>query len=175
MYVKNYYYNHCSDLLFLSSAKLKLKNMFKKCICQKCTCPKNYLIPVFNKVCDIVSFPIKNVNKLISTACVSTFNFLSKSKFIYCKTFFFFEENKQMKEPPLQNDNFSKSVIWGTGCKFFYFEEKLWKLFHSQDIELFFIFNHVMIHQMCDVMISISTWDTVHFWIHLLNHNSLTL
>ena len=69
-------------------------------------------MPVFNKVCDIVSFPIKNVNKLISTACVSTFNFLSKSKFIYCKTFFFFfEENKQMKEPPLQNDNFSKSAI----------------------------------------------------------------
>ena len=114
MYFKNYYYNHCSDLLFLSSAKLKLNNMFKKCICQKCTCPKNYLIPVFNKVCDIVSFPIKNVNKLISTACVSTFNFLSKSKFIYCKTFFFFLKKiskwKNLRYKTITSQNLSSEV-----------------------------------------------------------------
>ena len=29
-----------------------------------------------------------------------------------------------------------------------------------------------MIYQICDVMMSISTWDRVHFWIYLLNHNS---
>ena len=38
----------------------------------------------------------------------------------------------------------------------------------------FCIFNHPMIFQICDVMMSISTWDTVHFLIYLLNHNSIT-
>ena len=38
----------------------------------------------------------------------------------------------------------------------------------------FFIFNHPMIYQICNVMMSISTWDRKHFWIYLLNHNSLT-
>ena len=32
-----------------------------------------------------------------------------------------------------------------------------------------------MIYKICDVMMSISTWDRVHFWIYLLNHNSWTL
>ena len=31
-----------------------------------------------------------------------------------------------------------------------------------------------MIYQICDVMMSISTWDRVHFWIYFLSHNSLT-
>ena len=31
-----------------------------------------------------------------------------------------------------------------------------------------------MIYQMYDVMMSISTGDTVHFWIYLLNRNSLS-
>ena len=31
-----------------------------------------------------------------------------------------------------------------------------------------------MIYQICDVMMSISTRDRVHFWIYLLNHNALT-
>ena len=31
-----------------------------------------------------------------------------------------------------------------------------------------------MIYQICDVMMSISAWDRVHFWIGLLNHNSLS-
>ena len=35
-------------------------------------------------------------------------------------------------------------------------------------------FNHPMICQICDVMISISTWKRVHFWKYLLNRNSLT-
>ena len=38
----------------------------------------------------------------------------------------------------------------------------------------FCIFNHPMIYQICYVMVSISTWDRVHFWIFLLNHNSLS-
>ena len=38
----------------------------------------------------------------------------------------------------------------------------------------FCIFNHLMIYQICEVMMSISTWDKVHFWIYLLNHNSLS-
>ena len=28
-----------------------------------------------------------------------------------------------------------------------------------------------MIYQICDVMMTIKTWDRVHFWIYLLNHN----
>ena len=36
------------------------------------------------------------------------------------------------------------------------------------------IFNHPMIYQICDAMMSISTWDMVHFWIYLLSHNSLS-
>ena len=38
----------------------------------------------------------------------------------------------------------------------------------------FCIFNHPMIYQIYDVMMSISTWDRVHFWIYVLNHNSLS-
>ena len=37
----------------------------------------------------------------------------------------------------------------------------------------FCIFNHVTIYQIHNDMISISTWDWVHFWIYLLNQNSL--
>ena len=36
----------------------------------------------------------------------------------------------------------------------------------------FWIFIHSMVCQKCDVMMSISTWDKVHFWIYFLNHNS---
>ena len=38
----------------------------------------------------------------------------------------------------------------------------------------FCIFDHPMIYQICDVIMSISIWDRVHFWIYLLNNNSLT-
>ena len=38
----------------------------------------------------------------------------------------------------------------------------------------FYIFNHPMIYQICDVMMSLSTWDRVPFWKYLLNHNSLS-
>ena len=38
----------------------------------------------------------------------------------------------------------------------------------------FYIFNHLMIDQICDVMMSISIWDRVNFWISFLSHNSLT-
>ena len=36
----------------------------------------------------------------------------------------------------------------------------------------FCIFNHLMIYQICDVTMSISAWDRVHFWLYLSNHNS---
>ena len=36
----------------------------------------------------------------------------------------------------------------------------------------FCIFNHLIIYQICDVMMNISTWDKVHFLIYL-NQNSL--
>ena len=38
----------------------------------------------------------------------------------------------------------------------------------------FCIFNHPMIYQICDAMISIGIWDKVHFRLYLLNHNSLS-
>ena len=38
----------------------------------------------------------------------------------------------------------------------------------------FCIFNHPMFYQLCDVMMSISTWEMVYFSIYLLNQNSLT-
>ena len=34
--------------------------------------------------------------------------------------------------------------------------------------------NDPIFYQICDIMMSISTWDRKHFWIDLLNHNSLT-
>ena len=36
----------------------------------------------------------------------------------------------------------------------------------------FSISNNPVIYQICDVTMSISTWDKVHFWIYLLNHKS---
>ena len=51
-------------------------------------------------------------------------------------------------------------------------------LFHgkvlSSRYSSFCIFNHSMLYQICDVMMSISTWDRVHLWMYFLNHNSLT-
>ena len=40
-------------------------------------------------------------------------------------------------------------------------------IFRSRDI-------HSMIYEICDVMMNISIWSSVQFWIYLLNHNSLT-
>ena len=47
-------------------------------------------------------------------------------------------------------------------------------MFLSRGIQFFCIFNHPVIYQICDVVMSISTWDRAHFWIYLLNHNSLS-
>ena len=38
----------------------------------------------------------------------------------------------------------------------------------------FCIFNHPMNYKICDVMVSIRTWNRIHFWIYLLNLNSIT-
>ena len=54
---------------------------------------------------------------------------------------------------------------------FFYFVESLCYVLKIFKI---LIFNHPMICQICDVIMSISTWDRVQFWVYLLNHNSLS-
>ena len=42
----------------------------------------------------------------------------------------------------------------------------------SSEGQIKIIFNHPMIYRICDVTMSISTWDQVHFWVYLLNYNS---
>ena len=39
---------------------------------------------------------------------------------------------------------------------------------------IFLHFNHLMIYQICDVMMSISTWDRVYFRKYFLNHSWLS-
>ena len=41
-------------------------------------------------------------------------------------------------------------------------------MFCSIDIEVFCIFKHPEIYYICDIIMIISTWDRVHFWIYLL-------
>ena len=75
------------------------------------------------------------------------------------------------RSPPLQNYNFSKCVNWGTGQDRFV----SWKsYFLFSRYSRICIYNHPMIYQICDVAVSISTWDRVHFWIYLLNLNLLS-
>ena len=47
-------------------------------------------------------------------------------------------------------------------------------MFRSQDIKVFFIFDHPIIYQIYDIMMGISTRDRVRFCIYLLNHNSFS-
>ena len=54
--------------------------------------------------------------------------------------------------------------------RFFLFYRKV--IFRSQDIQVFCVFNHPMIYQIFDIMMSIGTWDRTPFWIYLLSHNS---
>ena len=54
---------------------------------------------------------------------------------------------------------------------FFFISEKSYVPFTRYSS--FSIFNRPMSNHICDVMMSISTWDRVHFGIYLLNHNSL--
>ena len=67
--------------------------------------------------------------------------------------------------PPLWNDNFWKCTMF-------------WKYVLKYDLfsrySRLCIFNHLMIYQISDVMMSISIWCRVHFWIYTLKHNSLT-
>ena len=41
--------------------------------------------------------------------------------------------------------------------------------------KFFLFYNYTMIYQIFDVMISISIWGRLHFWVYCLNYNSLTL
>ena len=56
--------------------------------------------------------------------------------------------------------------------RIFLFRRKV--MFHSWDIHFFCIFNHPMIYKIFDVMMGISIWAWVHFWIYLLNENKLS-
>ena len=50
----------------------------------------------------------------------------------------------------------------------------LWKYYAPfSRYSSFCIFNHRMIYQICYI-ICISTWDRVHFWVYLLNHNPIS-
>ena len=56
--------------------------------------------------------------------------------------------------------------------RMFYFVEKLCSVLKYLN---FPIFNHLMIYQIFDVIMSISTWHKVYFQNYLLNHSSLSL
>ena len=56
--------------------------------------------------------------------------------------------------------------------KIFLFHSKF--MFCSRDIQVFLFYNYTMIYQIFDVMINISIWGRVHFWVYCLNYNSLT-
>ena len=48
-------------------------------------------------------------------------------------------------------------------------------MFRFQDIQVFvFLTTYPMIYQICDIVMSISTWDRMHFWVYLLNHKVLS-
>ena len=64
----------------------------------------------------------------------------------------------------------SQTVLFEAQVKNFFFLLKSYVSF-SRYLS-FHIFNHSMIYQICDIMISVSAWDSVHFWIYLLNQNS---
>ena len=58
--------------------------------------------------------------------------------------------------------------------RIFLFDRKVMFIFLNTFLNIFYILRHPMIYQISDVMMSISTWKRVHFWIYLLNNNSLT-
>ena len=64
----------------------------------------------------------------------------------------------------------SQNVLSKAQIKNFFISQKSYVPFSRYSS--FCIFNHPMIYQISDVTMSISTWDKVHFWIYLLNHNS---
>ena len=66
----------------------------------------------------------------------------------------------------------SQSVLSEAQVKNFFVSYKSYVLFSRYSS--FCGFSNPTIYQICDGMMSISIWDRVHFWIDLLNHNSLT-
>ena len=56
----------------------------------------------------------------------------------------------------------SQNLSYEAQAKNFFISEKSYVPFSKYSS--FCIFSHPMIYQICDVMISITTWDRVHFW-----------
>ena len=56
--------------------------------------------------------------------------------------------------------------------RIFLFRRKV--MFRSRDIQVFVFYTIAWFAKICEVMISISTWDRVHFWMYLLKHYSLS-
>ena len=67
------------------------------------------------------------------------------------------------KSPPLQN-NFSKYATWEQRLRIF-IEVSLKNYGSFSRYSSFCIFNHPMIYQICDVMVSIRTWDRVQIFL----------
>ena len=101
----------------------------------------------------------------------------SKSCFSYSKNY-----NWQLIQPISWNHNYffnffqtfltsSLKVISATKKNFFLSWESY--VLFSRYLR-FCIFNHLMIYQICDIMMNIIIWDRMHFWLYILNHNSLS-
>ena len=75
------------------------------------------------------------------------------------------ENNLKIKGCLCLCDNFSKCVIWDTLRSFLFITKIMNNVSFSGYLSVC-IFNHPIIHNICDIMMSINTWDRVHFWIY---------
>ena len=85
---------------------------------------------------------------------------------------FFVSSLREFKDYVHYKTIISQNVLFEAQIKNFFIFWKSYVPFSRYSS--FCIFNHLMIYQISDVTMSISTWDKVHFWIYLLNHNSLS-
>ena len=76
---------------------------------------------------------------------------------------------------------FEGCILLSTAIYYVSYERQVKNFFISKkscvpfsEYSSFCMFNHSIIYQICDVMMSISMWDRMHFRIYLLNHNSLS-
>ena len=74
------------------------------------------------------------------------------------------DQKYRSKLSTLKHDYFWKCGLWGTIYNFFLFHRKSCSVL---DIN-FYILDHFINFENCEVMMSISTQGRVHFWVHLL-------